>query len=204
MSTHQYPTPMKHGYGEFTGQKMNVYTLGRLHDDGVAVRDRTRQSTDEANWRLTNFHLRAPHPVERVAVGEVLMTSQDGYGPGGRVIDTESELKIAAVQTHPNVPIHPQSRPIKTVPYMGGGRGNPFIESLLQKSEHIRDKKSCATVTDSFFRQQYTPMIPHLARNIQNPSHYLGALNDPGWVRGGAMSRNVVRDRLCEQDSFQH
>ena len=87
---------------------------------------------------------------------------------------------------------------------MGGGRGNPFIESLLQKSEHIRDKKSCGTVTDSFFRQQYTPMIPHLARNIQNPSHYIEALNDPGWVRGGAMSRNLVSDRLCENDRFQH
>ncbi len=137
---------MKDGYGEFTGQKMNLYTLGRLHDDAIAVRDRTRQSTDEGAWRLTNFHLQNPRAVERVAASEIQVTSQDGYGPGGRVVDTESDLKISSIQTHPNVPIHPQSRPIKTVPYMGGGRGNPYIESLLQKSEHIRDKKSCATV----------------------------------------------------------
>lgn len=203
MSTYPYPTPMKDGVSAFTGQPMNLHNLGRLHDDGVAIRDRVRQSTDIASWRTSNFHLQTPRPVEHVALDEVMMLSKDGFGPGGRVIDTESDLKISSVQTKPNVPIHPQSRPIKTVPYMGKGRGNPYIESLLQKSEHIRDKKSCATVTDSFFRQQYTPMIPHLARNIQNPRHYIESLNDPGWVRGGAMSRNMVRDRLCEKDSFQ-
>lgn len=201
MSTYPYPTPLQNGAGAFS-TKMNIYNLGRLHDDQISIHDRTRQSTDECSWRLTNYHLSNPRPVEQIATDEVAVLSRDGYGVGGRVIDTESELKIAAVQTHPNVPLHPQSRPIKTVPYMGGGRGNPYVESLLQKSEYIRDKKSCGTVTESFFTHQYTPMIPQLSRNIQDPTHYIEALNDPGWVRGGAMSRNIVRDRLCEKDSF--
>ena len=202
MST-QSPVQMSYGYSSFVGQKMGVNTLSRIGDDSTVVTERTKQSTDQTNWRLSNFHLPSPNPVERVAVDEVMMTSKDGYGPGGRVIDTESDLKITSVQIRPNVPMRHQPRPITTVPYMGAGRGNPFVESLLHKSEHIRDKKSESTVTDSFFRQQYTPMIPHLSRNIQNPENYIEALNDPGWVRGGASSRNLVRDRLCEQDSFR-
>lgn len=196
-----FPTPLAGGIGSFRSP-LNLYNLGRLHDDKISVNDRTRQSVDVGAWRMMNFRLENPRPVEEVATQEVLVMSQDGYGVGGRVIDTESELKIAAVQTHPNVPIHPQSRPIATVPYMGGGRGNPYVESLLQKAEYIRDKKSCGTVTESFFESQYTPMIPQLARNIQKPEHYIEALNDPGWIRGGAMSRNLVRDRLCEKDSY--
>lgn len=183
---------------------MNLHYTSRLHDDRVSVHDRTRQSTESGEYYLRSFYLPNPTPVEQVATQELTMISRDGYGVGGRVIDSESDLKIGMTQTHPKCPIHPQSRPIKTVPYMGSGRGNPYIESLLQKSEQIRDRKSVATVTDSFFRNQYTPMIPTLARNIQDPSHYIEALNDPGWVRGGVISRNLVRDRLCEQETTRH
>lgn len=186
------------------GNTMNLHNLDRLHDDRVSVHDRTRQSRSHGEYQLRNFYLSNPAPVQNVATNELTVMSRDGYGVGGRVIDQESDLKIGATQTHPKCPIHPQSRPIKTVPYMGGGRGNPYVESLLQKSEHIRDRKSVSTVTDSFFRNQYTPMIPQLARTIQDPTHYIEALNDPAWVRGGVISRNLVRDRLCEQDSFKH
>lgn len=179
---------------------MNLYNLDRLHDDRVSVNDRTRQSLSQGEYQMRSFYLPNPTSIERVATNELTMLPRDGYGVGGRVIDAESDLKIGATQTHPNVPIHPQSRPIKTVPYMGGGRGNPYVESLLQKSEHIRDKKSVSTVSDTFFRNQFTPMIPQLSRTIQDPVHYIESLNDPAWVRGGVISRNLVRDRLCEQE----
>jgi len=183
---------------------MNLHNLGRLHDDSVSVHDRTRQSVRHGEYQIRSFYLPSPAPIENVAMNELTMIPRDGYGVGSRVIDSESELKIGATQTHPNCPIHPQSRPIKTVPYMGSGRGNPYVESLLQKSEQIRDRKSVSTVTDSFFRNQFTPMIPQLSRTIQDPVHYIEALNDPAWVRGGVISRNLVRDRLCEQDTAKH
>jgi hypothetical protein len=31
--------------------------------------------------------------------------------------------------------------------------------------------KECGTVTEQFFSQQYTPMIPILKQNIQNPKN---------------------------------
>jgi hypothetical protein len=185
-------------YNQFN--TMNLNNLGRLYDDSISVNDRTLQSLIESKYRMTNFHLHDPTPVTMLATQEVNVISQDGYGVGARGIDVESDLKIGATQTHPNCPIRAQPRPIKTVPYMGSGRGNPYVESLLQKSETIRDRKSIGTVTDSFFENQFTPMIPQLARNIQDPRHYIEALNDPAWVRGGSITRNVVRDRLCEME----
>jgi len=123
----------------------------------------------------------------------------DGFGVGGRTVETDSNLRISQLQTRPKCPIHPQGRPIKTVPYMGGGRGNPYMESLLQQSEMVRDRKSSATVSDVFYQQHFTPMLPYLKNNIQNPVHYVEEMNDPTWVRGGAMSRNIVRDQLCSK-----
>jgi hypothetical protein len=182
-------------------KNMRLHNLGRLHDDNSAVLDRTRQSMGQGEWYLQNYHHSSSRGVMSVATQEVTVIPTDGYGVNRNVIDRESELKIGAVQTKPNVPIHPQSRPIVTVPYMGRGRGNPYTESLLIKSEAIRDKKSAATVTDSFFENQFIPMIPHLQENIQNPVHYVEELNDPSWVRGGAMSRNIVRDQLCHENA---
>lgn len=179
---------------------MGLHHLGRLHDDNSAVLDRTRQSLEQGNWRLQNYYHSSPRGVINVATQEVTMIPTDGYGVNRNVIDYESELKIGAIQTKPNVPIHPQSRPIATIPFMGRGRGNPYTESLLIKSEAIRDKKSAGTITDAFFENQFTPMIPFLEENIQNPVHYIEALNDPTWVRGGAMSRNIVRDQLCSEN----
>lgn len=182
---------------------MNLHNLDRLHDERVSVVDRTRQSLGQGEYHVRNFYLPNPEPIQSVAANELTMIPRDGYGVGGRTIDAETSLKIGATQTRSSVPIHPQSRPIKTVPYMGGGRGNPYVESLLQKSEHIRDRKSVSTIMDSHFHNQFTPMIPQLARSIQDPHHYIEALNDPAWVRGGVISRNLVRDRLGEQENFR-
>ena len=38
------------------------------------------------------------------------------------------------------------------------------------------------------------PMIDHLKNNIQNPQHIVPEVALDGWVRGGAPSRQIVKD----------
>jgi hypothetical protein len=80
---------------------------------------------------------------------------------------------------------------------MGGGRGNPDVETLLQHSEQVRQGKECGTVTEEFFTQQYTPLIPTVKANIQNPKNLVTEVAAAGWVRGGIPSRSYIRDVNC-------
>jgi hypothetical protein len=80
---------------------------------------------------------------------------------------------------------------------MAGGRGNPNVESLLQHSEQVRMGKECGTVTEEFFTQQYTPMIPILRENVQNPRNLVEEVAASGWIHGGIPTRSYLRDVNC-------
>jgi hypothetical protein len=80
---------------------------------------------------------------------------------------------------------------------MGGGRGNPEVETYLQHSEMVRQGKECGTVTEQEFTQQYTPLIPLVQNNIQNPKNLIPEVASPGWIHGGLPSRNYIRDVNC-------
>jgi hypothetical protein len=86
-----------------------------------------------------------------------------------------------------------QSRPFATVPYMGRGRGQPDIESGLIYSDWARIERPCGTVTETFFSNQFTPLVPHLSAHIQNPRNLVEEVAASGWVRGGIPCRQYVR-----------
>lgn len=79
---------------------------------------------------------------------------------------------------------------------MGRGRGNPYLESILQQSEFVRDRKDCATVSDKPVPHYFDDLVPHLAAHVTNPRNLVEEAADPNWIRGGAHSRLIVRDAL--------
>ena len=80
---------------------------------------------------------------------------------------------------------------------MGGGRGNPDVESLLIHAEQVRQGKECGTVTEQFFDGAFTPLIPSIKANIQKAENLVTEAAMPGWVRGGLPSRSYIRDVNC-------
>lgn len=110
----------------------------------------------------------------------------------------DSRLRQEATQAgRLRCPLHVQSRPFATVPYMGNGRGNPDVESSLLYSEWARIERPCGTVTETFFDGQFTPLVPHLAAHIQNPANLIPEQAQIGWIRGGIPSRQFVRSLNC-------
>jgi hypothetical protein len=80
---------------------------------------------------------------------------------------------------------------------MQGGNPSRDVECLLLHSEQVRMGKECGTVTEQFFSQQYTPMIPILKNNIQNPKNIIPEVASAGWINGGIPSRSYLRDVNC-------
>ncbi len=80
---------------------------------------------------------------------------------------------------------------------MGRGKGDAMLESKLQQSAIIRQGKDCGTISDTFYENQFTPLSPYVAANVQNPVHLIPEVASKGWVRSGIPSRQWVRDMNC-------
>ena len=76
---------------------------------------------------------------------------------------------------------------------MGRGPGNMNLESQLTPGEDT-SANALNTLSGISIPHYFTPLVPHLDYNVQNPVHIVEEVADDGWVRGGANSRLVVRD----------
>ena len=52
-------------------------------------------------------------------------------------------------------------------------------------------------MSDTFYENQFTPLIPYVSKNVQNPVHLIEEVASKGWVRAGIPSRQWVRDLNC-------
>ena len=132
-----------------------------------------------------------------LAVQEYMLYPREGFGLNNASIDSDSVLRNQPEFKSNRCLIRAQARPFLSVPYMGGGRGNPDVESLLLHSEQVREGKECGTITEMGFDGVFTPMIPNLKENIQNANNLITEDASPGWIRGGLPSRAYIRDVNC-------
>ncbi len=176
---------------------MQINSFTRMRDDGCEVLQQYQDSTGPGNYFVTNL---VP-PQEKAMATELpnpTLLGKEGFGYNNKEIDVDSKLRTNPTQEgRLRCPLHVQSRPFATVPYMGRGKLNSDVESGLIYSEFARVERPCGTVTETFFDGQFTPMIPHLAQHIQNPKNLIPEDAAQGWVRGGIPARTYVRDLQC-------
>lgn len=175
---------------------MELNRMTSVKDDTCAINQYYKQSTGPGSY-ATTYLVPDAKKVNPLAVESLLIYPRDGFGLNNASINSDSVLRNQPGFMSKRCNIRPQTRPFLSVPFMGRGRGNQLIESQLQHSEFSRLGKACDTVTETFFPQQYTPMIPSLARSIQNPKNLIPEVAADGWIRGGIPSREFIRDLNC-------
>lgn len=176
----------------------NFNQLTGVQDDNCTINTRIKQSENVGDYATyNNYQFQNIGNSVNIATNERTMTFRDGYSASANIIDIESNLRNNQIQTNPRYRLNAQlkERPYKTVPYMGRGRGNQYLESALQQGKFVREKSFCGgNISEKTFDQVFTPQIEHLQRNIQNPHNLVQEVADPTWVRGGIPSRLVMRD----------
>ena len=175
---------------------MEINRLTHPKDDACGIDQYFKQSVGPGRYVTTNLVPSATN-VNPLAVKEYMLYPREGFGMNNAFIDSDSVLRNQAEFKNNKCLIRNQARPFLGVPYMGGGRGNADVESLLLHSEQVRQGKECGTVTEEFFTQQYTPLIPTVKANIQNPKNLVPEVAANGWIRGGIPSRSYIRDVNC-------
>jgi len=84
-----------------------------------------------------------------------------------------------------------QTRTFIGVPFIGAGQStlsSPDTKSRLMMGEMTCQKKTCSGLSGVTI-DRFTPLVPHIAANVQDPRHLI-----PTWPRGGQMTNVVVRN----------
>lgn len=177
-------------------KKLNLNYKAMSHDDKCFVDIQTRQAMGPGVYQTSNHYdceCGVPSTV-KTATDNVMMFYKNGYDVGNCVVDDSTKLRIGAHRKFPRCPNQLFTRPYLTVPFMGRGPGNMVLESQITPGEDTGSKKSCNTLSGISIPHYFTPLVPHLDYNVQNPEHIVQEVVDEGWIRGGANSRLVVRD----------
>ena len=176
--------------------ELGINRMTHSRDDLCGIQSYYSQSVGPGRYQTTNLVPQASG-VNPVGVNELLIYPREGYGYNNAAIDADSYMRNQPGFKVNRCMTRSQARPFLSVPYMAGGRGNQDLESLLQHSEQVRMGKECGTVTEQFFSQQYTPMIPILKENVQKPSNLVPEVAAKGWIHGGIPTRSYLRDVNC-------
>ncbi len=176
-----------------------IQQFTRVHDDPCDQTVQNQESAAPGTYKLTNL-VPASSQTFPLAYQQPIVPAAAGYGWNAAAIDSDSVLRNHAIQTNsPHCPLRArvQARPFTTVPFMGRGKGDATLESRLQMSQFVRQGKDCGTISDTFYENQFTPLIPYVAQNVQNPVHLIPEVASKDWVRAGIPSRQWVRDLNC-------
>jgi hypothetical protein len=172
--------------------RMNINRLTHARDDLEGIQSFYAQSVSPGRYMTTNFTPKASG-VNTVSAEQHMLYPRDGYGYNNNSINVDSILRLQGEYKNNRCNIRAQARPFLTVPFMAGGMGNTDVESSLLMSEQVRAGKECGTVTEQAFDGAFIPMIPTLAKNVQNPENLIPEVASPGWIRGGLSSREYMR-----------
>jgi hypothetical protein len=176
-----------------------IQQFTRVHDDPCDQVVQNKESLGPGAYTMTNL-VPAASEAYGAAYQQPAVPAAPGFGWSATSIQVDSLLRNHAIQTNsPHCPIRSrtQARPFVTVPYMGRGKGEAELESRLQQSTFVRNGRDCGTISDTFYENQFTPLIPYVAKNVQNPVHLIPEVASAGWIRAGVPSRQWVRDQNC-------
>jgi hypothetical protein len=169
--------------------------MARIGNDNCDTTEKNLQNTHQSAWSLTNYFAQDCTMKQGIdfalTAPAINYTGSHQVGVGGCNIDINSGLKYDPI-SRPPCRISLFQRPFATVPYLGRGSVDPIMEAAIMQGDQISNRKTTTSYSEkSYLNHQYTPMIPSLANNINNPANLVEGVAVNGWVRGGASSRDL-------------
>ena len=119
------------------------------------------------------------------------LNNQTDFDKSGKFIDNSTILRNT-LQHKDERRKELNTRVFPGAPYMGRGQGIlefTDVNSRLNFGEDTRTSKS-NNITSSYSANNFIPLVPSIAQNIQDPVHIIPTY----WVRGGMSTRVVLNN----------
>jgi len=184
---------------EYCSKNFEIHGLTRLREDSDYRARKQQDSLIPGNYSVSNYHdchTEAPYTKE-LSLQQAGTFYRDGHGwtsTDGTNVDNDSKLRNARNLTNIKEIHQLTERSHLTTPYMGRGKGNATIESVIRGGDTTFQHKSCNSLSGAFI-DRYVPQIPSIRNNIQNPNNIIPENSDPSWLRGGQPSRQIIRNK---------
>lgn len=189
-----------------TNNKVKLYERTKGYDDECYIDVHLSQSMGPGNYKLYNNYHCEEHAkkVSDISNNNPYVFIKNGHGVSRKNIDGSTELRIGKTKENPKCPQQLFHRPYKTTPFKGKGLSTDRkdkdlkkffnTESNLLQGELTHDRRECNVLSGVTIPHFFTPLVPHLKDNVQNPEHLIEEIAEDGWIRGGAPSRLIIRD----------
>lgn len=173
-------------------------TNARIGDDPCDLTNRNKENMAAANWMLESFsNQNSINSAMQLAAQEPNMrvSGSPHGGINSDYIDINSRLRIPDCLSG-QYGVNAQQRMFLTVPYLGKGVQNCDLENeLLLRGVVCHENKKTESDNGqiSHIDRQFTPLLPTLEQQINNPVNCVESVANQGWIRGGLPSRIASR-----------
>ena len=195
-------------------KEFNLYNKASIKSDPVAIDLDIIQSKGPGNYFLDNtFGCECELKDARdVQLSQVTVNFNGGLGwmgEKGCLIDTDTKLRQSEdTLTNKNYIHQLVERPQLTTGDLTRGFFDVDTESVIRPGIIASDDRSCNSLTGVTIGNYFTPMIPKLRDEVQNPIHIIPENNMESWIRGGLPSRQMQRNeyylRRCQEKTHQN
>jgi hypothetical protein len=170
-------------------ERYTYNNLARMNQDNSYINKQEIDNNSYSDYNTINFHDRYKN-VQDIALSQPNIFITGVYGPDGNeshVIDSDTYLKQSEL-TNLNENIDLKPRYFATIPYLGKGKCEVNVESILRKGLLTNQQRSCGSGTEKT-RNNIVPLIPSVENSITNPEYLVEGVADNTWVRGGSNTR---------------
>tara|TARA_B100001059_G_C17595872_1_gene457016 strand:+ start:140 stop:703 length:564 start_codon:yes stop_codon:yes gene_type:complete len=169
----------------------------RIGNDACDLTNKNKQNIATADYMLENFSTLNPfNNALNLAFNQPNVVVQ-GSPKGGTNSDYVDANNVLTFGQGTNMRERGliQQRIFNAVPYLGKGPANTPLENTLRTGVFNCKFKSTDPLSEvTNFDLTYTPLIPSLEAELNNPANYVEVAANEGWIRGGVPSRLLTRE----------
>jgi hypothetical protein len=190
-------------------QSFSLFKRAGINDDQLTVDLDMMQSQGPGYYRLDNQYSCecGLSEAKEIQVSQPGIHLKGSYGWGGEkgcLMDADTTLRQSSDRLTNKNEIHQiTERLFQTTPSLTKGFFDVDVESVIRPGNFTTDQRSCGPLSGVTLGNQFTPMIPKLKGEVQDPDHIIPEDSRRDWVRGGLPTRQMVRNkdylRRCQE-----
>lgn len=169
-----------------------------LKDDQVAIDFELRQSIGPGNYTIDNMYgcdcgLEKARDLQLSQPSVNFNGGKGWMGEGGCLIDNDTDLRFDEITNKNYINQLPTGI---NIGFYGKGPYDVNTESDIRDSLVVTEDRPCNVLSGiSTYDLNVTPMIDKLRKEVQNTEHIIPEDSMNTWMRGGAPSRQIARNK---------